>query len=136
MSTFNFLLIKLWIQMCLPLFQKWPCITTYLYKEVSDTHTHRHTYIFWQHFFINTYLIEYNGYFLSTFFFLLILSNYHIDLIIFGWNWLINLPWLVISQYFLPDFGSSSGEDVLQKWCNFCIYITTYWKHNNIRTSK
>ena len=24
---------------------------------------------------------------------------------------------------FLPDFGPSSGEDLLQKWCNFCFCI-------------
>ena len=24
-------------------------------------------------------------------------------------------------KYFLPDFGPSSGENLLQKWCNFCF---------------
>ena len=27
--------------------------------------------------------------------------------------------------YFLPDFGPSSGEDLFQKWCNFCFSILT-----------
>ena len=26
-------------------------------------------------------------------------------------------------KYFLPDFRPSSGEDLLQKWCNFCFSI-------------
>ena len=26
-------------------------------------------------------------------------------------------------SYFLPDFGPLSGEDLLQKWCNFCFSI-------------
>ena len=29
-------------------------------------------------------------------------------------------------KYFLPDFGPSSGEDLLQKWCNFCFSILLY----------
>ena len=49
-------------------------------------------YIYRQHFFIDTYLIEpYRHFFLYTYF-LLILSNFRIDLMILGWNWLINLP--------------------------------------------
>ena len=44
--------------------------------------------------------------------FLLILSYCRIDFIVFPKN-------------FLPDFGPSWGEGVLQKWCNFCMYITT-----------
>ena len=47
--------------------------------------------IFWQHFFIDTYLIEHNRHFLSTYL-LLIISNCRIDLMIFSRNWLINLP--------------------------------------------
>ena len=49
-------------------------------------------YIFWQHFFIDTYFIEHNSHFLSTYFFLLILLNCCIELMIFGGNWFINLP--------------------------------------------
>ena len=62
------------------------CDIVYILKTISfmsllhtHTHTHTHTYmcvcvckclrIFWQHFFINTYLIEYNRHFLSTYFF-------------------------------------------------------------------
>ena len=30
--------------------------------------------------------------------------------------------------YFLPDFEPSSGEDLLQKWCNFCFSILLPYK--------
>ena len=39
--------------------------------------------LFWQYFFINIYLVEHNRHFLATYF-LFILSNCRIDLIIFG----------------------------------------------------
>ena len=42
-------------------------------------------YIYWQHFFMNTYFVEHNRHFLSTYF-LLILSNCRIDFITFGGN--------------------------------------------------
>ena len=42
-------------------------------------------------------MIEHNSYFLSTYF-LLILSNCRIDIMICGRNWLINLPSFVVSQ--------------------------------------
>ena len=42
--------------------------------------------------------------------FLLILLNCHIDLMIFGWNWLLDLPQLVFPKYFLSDFEPSSGR--------------------------
>ena len=29
---------------------------------------------------------------------------------------------IICTSYFLPNFGPSSGEDVLQKWCNF-LYV-------------
>ena len=48
---------------------------------------------FWQHFIIDTYLIEHNRHSLKHF--LLIFLSYHIDFMIFGGNWLINLPELV-----------------------------------------
>ena len=51
--------------------------------------------IYWLHFFINTYLIEYKRHF-CLHIFLLILSNCRIDLMMFGGNWLINLPSLVL----------------------------------------
>ena len=47
--------------------------------------------IFWQHFFIITYLVEHSRHFLSTYF-LLILLYCHIDFTIFGGNWLMYLP--------------------------------------------
>ena len=47
--------------------------------------------IFWMHFLIDTYLIEQNRHFLSTYF-LLILSNWRIDLMVFGRNWWLKLP--------------------------------------------
>ena len=56
-----------------------------------SVYIYTYTYIYWQHFFINTYLIEHNRHFMSTYF-LLILSNCCIDLMIFVGNWLINLP--------------------------------------------
>ena len=31
-------------------------------------------------------------------------------------------------KYFLPDFRPSSGEDLLQKWCNFCFCILLLWE--------
>ena len=50
-------------------------------RTFSKTHIHTHTHISLNiiHIFLSTY-------------FLLILSNCHIDLMIFGGNWLINLP--------------------------------------------
>ena len=56
---------------------------------------------------------------------LLILSYCHIDFIdSAGIGWYI-LHDCVFPKNFLPDFWPSSGEDVLQKWCNFCMNITT-----------
>ena len=57
--------------------------------------------------------------------FLLIRSYCRIAFIVFsGIDWCI-FHNCIYSKYFLPDFEPSSGEDLLQKWCNFCFCITT-----------
>ena len=64
------------------------CVYIYIYI-FSRIYVRLYIYVY-------IYLIEPNRHFLSTYF-LLILLNCRIDLT-FGENWLINLPWLVISQ--------------------------------------
>ena len=70
-------------------------------------------------------MIEHNRHFLSTYFFVNLFElpywSYDIQ------QELVDKPFIIsyFPKYFLPNFGPSSGEDVLQKWCNFCMYITT-----------
>ena len=88
---------------------------------MTDTHTHTHTHaciyiyiyiyvcvcvcvcIFWHHFFIDTYLIEHNWIFLSTYFFVkpfeLPYWSYYI------WRELYQVPW---------DLGSIPGRVILK----------------------
>ena len=57
--------------------------------------------------------------------FLLIFSYCRIDFLYSaGIDWYIFHDCLFL-KYFQPNFRPSSGEDVLHKWCHFCMYITT-----------
>ena len=55
-------------------------------------------------------MIDQNRHYFVYIFFLLILSDCRIDLMIFGGNWLINFP-----KYFLPNLGPSSVP--MKKFC-------------------
>ena len=48
-------------------------------------------------------------------------SNSCITFIILGGIDLCIVHSCMYPSYFLPNFGPSSGEDLLQKWCNFCF---------------
>ena len=84
--------------------------------------------IFWQHFFVDTNFIKHNRHFMSTYF-LLDRSNSCITFIVFGGIDLCIDHSGMYPKYFLPDFGPSSGEDLLQKWCNFCFSILPLCKN-------
>ena len=58
--------------------------------------------------------MNFNRHFLSTYI-LLILSNCRIDLMIFGGNRLINLPWLVISQVLSAQLRILEHQNKKQK---------------------
>ena len=78
--------------------------------------------IFWQHFFIDTYLVKPNRHFLSTYFFAnpFELPHWFYDI----WGELVDKPSIIsyFPKYFLLNSWLLSGEDVLQKWCNLYIH--------------
>ncbi len=99
-------------------YQLLPCRRTNIYKE---THTHIYVYVYFGsissliHIWLNII-----GIFVYIFFvnpFELLYWSYDIR------RELVDKPSII--SYFPSTYGPSSGEDVLQKWCNFCMYITT-----------
>ena len=67
-------------------------------------------YIFWQHFFIDTYLIEHNRHFLSTYFFVnhFELSYWSYDI----WPELVDKPFIIsyFPRTFCPTLGHHQGR--------------------------
>ena len=103
-------------------------VCLYNFIDLYHTHTHTHTHA---HIYICVYLGSISS--------LMQISLNIIDILclyIFFWI-LVRIPVLLLSdsggidlgivhscmypKYFLPDCGPSSGEDLLQKWCNFCF---------------
>ncbi len=77
--------------------------------------------IFWQHFFVDTNFIKHNRHFMFTYFLLDPFEFPYYFYRIRGGIDLCIVHSCMYPKYFLSDFGPSSEEDLLQKWCNFCF---------------
>ena len=90
----------------------------YFLHQVCANHHNICVYIY-----IYTNFIKHNRHFMSTYFLLdqfeFLYYFYHI----WGGIDLCIVHSCMYPLYFLPDFGPPSGEDLLQKWCNFCFSI-------------
>ena len=83
---------------------------------------------FYLYIFSCTNFIKHNRHLLSTYFlldpFVFPYCFYRIQ-----WELIYVLSTVIcIPLVFLPDFGPLSGEDLLQKWCNFCFCILLLFK--------
>ena len=83
-----------------------------------------HIYIYiYIYIYIN--FIKNNRHFMSTYF---LLDPFEFPYYYSGGIDLCIVHSCIYPYYFLPDLGPSSGEDLLQKWCNFCFSILSLCK--------